>query len=155
MSKQSATEVASAFLDVIWGDTVPETGEILRAIDRLLSAAHDVPAGDISERDQDPFKQDYPATYQSLVNRFPSYGYYPIANPAGSIDDQALMGDAIDDLADITHDLRDVLWLDEHVGIDDANWMFWLLQFHWGQHARDLGRYLHGLINQAKIQPES
>jgi hypothetical protein len=54
-----------------------------------------------------------------------------------------MMGDAIDDLADLTLDMREVVWLAEHVGLDDAHWSFRLHYFHWGRHARELALYLH------------
>jgi hypothetical protein len=54
-----------------------------------------------------------------------------------------MMADAIDDLANITGDMREVVWCAEHVSMDDANFMFRLLFIHWGQHARRSAYYLH------------
>jgi hypothetical protein len=52
------------------------------------------------------------------------------------------MGDAIDDLADIILDVREVVWLADQLTLDDAHWAFRLHFFHWGQHARELLLYL-------------
>ena len=56
------------------------------------------------------------------------------------------MGDAINDLADLTLDMREVCWLAEHAGVDDAHWSFRLHFFHWGLHARELSFYLHARL---------
>jgi hypothetical protein len=54
------------------------------------------------------------------------------------------IGDALDDLGDIILDMREVVWLADNIGLEDAHWSFRLQFFHWGTHARDLLRYLHG-----------
>lgn len=57
-----------------------------------------------------------------------------------------MVGDAIDDLADLTLDMREVVWLADHVGVDDAHWSYRLHFFHWGRHARELSLYLHARL---------
>ncbi|HET9428290.1 MAG TPA: hypothetical protein VFO69_08020, partial [Allosphingosinicella sp.] len=74
--------------------------------------------------------------------RFPEYGLYPVAEPMDQIDQELGMADAIDDLADLTLDMREVVWLADNVGLDDAHWAFRLHYFHWGEHARRLATYL-------------
>lgn len=54
-----------------------------------------------------------------------------------------MMSDALDDLRDITLDLREVIWRAERLGLDDAHWYFHLHFFHWGRHMRELALYLH------------
>ncbi|HET6941361.1 MAG TPA: hypothetical protein VFH89_04275 [Sphingomicrobium sp.] len=54
-----------------------------------------------------------------------------------------MVGDAVDDLTDITQDMRAVVWFADNVGRDDAHWAFRLFFFHWGRHARELSLYLH------------
>lgn len=68
---------------------------------------------------------------------------YPIADPLAPIDDEKMLSGAVDDIADITMDLREVIWRDENLGKDDAAWYFRLMYFHWARHARELGLYLH------------
>ena len=60
-------------------------------------------------------------------------GLCPVSDPIGSIEDAAMMGDAIDDLADLTLDMREVVWLADHMGLDDAHWSFRLQYSHWGR----------------------
>jgi hypothetical protein len=67
---------------------------------------------------------------------------YPVADPLGSISEDTTLGSAIDDIADVTRDLREVVWRDQYLGSDDAAWFFRLMHFHWARHARELGLYL-------------
>jgi hypothetical protein len=54
------------------------------------------------------------------------------------------MGAGWDDLADITSDLREVLWCWENTSEADAAWHFrFLYQIHWGRHLHNLRSYLH------------
>ena len=56
----------------------------------------------------------------------------------------ALVGDAIDDILDITNDLKEILWRFDRFGADDAHWYFRMLyQIHWGEHLRGLAGYLY------------
>lgn len=87
-------------------------------------------------------RQEAASLCAELAARFPEYGFYPVADPAKTMEDALMMGDAIDDLADLTLDMREVVWAAEHLGIDDAHFAFRLLFFHWGQHARELSLYL-------------
>jgi hypothetical protein len=57
-----------------------------------------------------------------------------------------MMADAIDDLADLTLDMREVTWFAEQVSINDAHFAFRLHHFHWGQHARELSIFLCGRL---------
>jgi hypothetical protein len=71
-------------------------------------------------------------------------GHYAIANPSDIPPKEALVGDAIDDIADIVRDLQEVIWRAEHQSENDARWyfrnLFWI---HWGRHLRELSLYLH------------
>lgn len=54
------------------------------------------------------------------------------------------VGDAVDDLADIAMDLAGVAWRFEHTSAADALWHYeHLYRIHWGEHLRDLQRFLH------------
>ena len=81
--------------------------------------------------------------YDQLGARFPDYGYYASVDPRLVLEEKPSVGDAIDDLADIVLDLREVSWRYDTFGADDAHWHFrFLFQIHWGAHVRDLSRYL-------------
>ena len=143
MSGKSAVDVARAFLDVLWAETPPGDAALLQALDRLLADAHDVLPANAADIDDDPPKGDWQALYREIGTRFSDYGFYSAASPLEHGEPALLTGDAIDDLADLTSDLREVVWRGERFGPGDAAWFFRLMHFHWGNHARELALFLH------------
>jgi len=145
MDKAPAIEAARHFISVAWDGDAPSDAALLSALDRLVAAYHDTPEVGPSETELEAPRSGGPSLYKEVAGRFPDYGYYPVSDPAGSPGDDpaAMTGDAIDDLMDLTLDMREVIWLADHVGADDAHWSFRLLFFHWGRHARALSLYLH------------
>ncbi|WP_108810268.1 hypothetical protein [Sphingorhabdus sp. Alg231-15] len=141
--KQSAAKIADHFLTVVWDGNPPDDSELSAALDQLLYHSHSVPFADCAEIDLDPPESDYPKLYKEASARFPTLGYYPVADPLETTDDKKTLADAIDDIADITNDLQEVVWRDENLGAGDAAWYFRLMYFHWGNHARRLSMYLH------------
>lgn len=134
---------AAHFLDVVWAGEVPGDEALLAALDGLLSAYHGAPDTGPSETDLEAPICEGPALYQEVAARFPAYGVYAVSDPAAPHGETEKTGDAIDDLADLTSDMREVVWLAENAGADDAHWCLRLLYFHWGRHARELALYLH------------
>jgi len=128
----------------MWDEPIPTDAALTAALDRLVAAYHATPDVGPSDCDIDAPRNGGPTLYQEVGARFPDYGYYPLADPMDEPPAASGTGDAIDDLGDITLDMREVVWLADHVGADDAHWSFRLHFFHWGTHARDLLRYLHG-----------
>ncbi|MFL6721992.1 MAG: hypothetical protein ACJ8FT_09365 [Sphingomonas sp.] len=145
MDKSPTIKAARHFLAVVWDGNAPNDAAVLAALDRLVAAYHDTPDVRPSESELEAPRSGGPPLYEVIAKRFPDYGYYPVSDPAGSPGDEAaaMTGDAIDDLMDLTLDMREVVWLADHVGADDAHWSFRLLFFHWGRHARELSLYLH------------
>jgi hypothetical protein len=143
MKPVSAIQASRQFLNVVWEGEAPSDATLAAALDRLLAAYHDAPNTNPSDSELEAPRQNGEALYKELAERFPDYGHYPIADPAGELSESPMMGDAIDDLADLTLDIREVIWLADHVGPDDAYWSFRLHFFHWGRHARELSLYLH------------
>jgi hypothetical protein len=137
-------DAARRFLAVACEGQPPTDAALSEALDHLLSAYHATPDPDPSDSDKLPPDEGETDFYQQLGKRFPDYGYYPVAFPMEESPGTLGTGDAIDDLGDIILDMRGVLWLADNVGVDDAHWYFRLHFFHWGTHARDLLRYLHG-----------
>jgi hypothetical protein len=85
-----------------------------------------------------------------MARRFPALGYYGSAGPK-EFAGEAFVGDAIDDIMDITNDLQEVLWRFDRFDSNDAHWHFrFLYQIHWGRHLRDLARYLHSRLRLDK-----
>ena len=132
------------FVDLMTVGTAPLTEHIARSLDELALSYHYTPVGQPDQREIDPPPSR--VTYAEIGARFPALGYYAVADPRDPLNEKALVGDAIDDLMDITNDLREVLWRFEQVGVDDANWHFrFLFQRHWGKHLRALASYLHSI----------
>lgn len=142
MTSSPTVEAARHFLHLVWNGDPPTDEALSHALDRLVLAYYDTPdvGGSISELEAP--RQDGASIYSGIATRFPDYGLYPVAEPLEPIDQQMGMADAIDDLADLTNDMREVVWFAENVGIDDAHWSFRLHYFHWGEHARRLSFYL-------------
>lgn len=133
---------------VLEGDPPPDA-TLARALDELALAYHDCPEGDPADEDGAPPVENYHERFNRLALRFQLYGHYPVADPLGAADQACMLGNAIDDLADITGDLDEVIWRFEHLGADDAHWHFrFLYEIHWGQHLRELSTYLYARIRR-------
>jgi hypothetical protein len=146
MEQSPAIEAARYFLRLVWEGDAPSDEALLASLDRLVATYHETPDVYPSDEDADAPKQDGASLQEQLAERFPAYGFYPIADPAAAPGSAGMVGDAIDDLADLTLDMREVVWLADHVGVDDAHWSYRLHFFHWGRHARELSLYLHARL---------
>lgn len=135
--------VARLFVGAVTEDRPPSSRELLKLLDALASAYHQTPDGDPSDTDP-PEGIEYQERCALLRKRFPSYGYYASGDPTEPINEEPLVGDAIDDLADIWSDLEKVIWRFDNNGPDDAHWYYrFLFEIHWGMHVRQLSVYLH------------
>jgi hypothetical protein len=146
MEHSPAIEAARHFLAVVWEGEPPTDEALLAALDRLLAAYHDTPDASPSDKDVEAPREDGTSLAKKVGARFPDFGFYPVADSTKPLEGAAMMGDAIDDLADLTLEMREVMWLAEHQGVEDAHWHFRLLFFDWGRHARELSLYLHARI---------
>lgn len=146
MEPSPTIAAAVQFLSTVWDGDPPGDEALLQALDRLVAAYHETPNGDVTDPNIDPPRQDGASLYQQVAARFPNYGYYPVADPTKSIEDALMTADAIDDLANLTKDMRGVVWFAEHISNEDAYFAFRLHHFHWGQHARELSIFLCGRL---------
>ena len=144
MQISPAIDAARQFLAIVWDGPVPTDAALTVALDRLVAAYHVTGEAEPSDGDLDAPRDGGPALFQRVGARFSDYGLYPLADPTDGPDAEMGWGDAIDDLGDLTLDMSEVVWLADNTGADDAHWAFRLHFFHWGTHARDLLRYLHG-----------
>lgn len=135
---------ARQFLAVVWAGGRPTDAALTAVLDQLLAAYHHTPDAMPSDSDLEAPREGGSEFFKLVGSRFPDFGFYPVADPMEEPGGLTMTGDAVDDIGDITLDMREVVWLADHVGVDDAHWAFRLLFFHWGTHARDLVRYLHG-----------
>lgn len=84
--------------------------------------------------------------YPLAGKRFPDFGYYnvPCSVIEQLMESELMVGDAIDDLADIATDLEEIDWHWKHTSIDNALWYFRFgFKAHWGDHLRHLQYFLH------------
>lgn len=144
MEDTATIAAARGFLTLLHDCAAPSSRELLRALDELAMAYHQSPEGDPAGHVARPPRTDYQERHASLGKRFPDYGYYAVSDPSEPVDEKGMVGDAIDDLADISGDLEQVIWRFENLGPDDAHWYFrFLFEIHWGMHLRELSLYLH------------
>ena len=92
--------------------------------------------------------QNYDELQATVAKRFPNYGYYNLAEKITTDigDSRTLVGDAIDDLADIAQDLYEVEWYWSNTS--EANALFYFendFRLHWRRHLRRLQLYLDAL----------
>lgn len=124
---------------------------LVQALDRLVAAVHEVHF----QFDDAEYPEAPEFTYQearTLVgSRFPEFGPYPV--PASMLPGatELVLGDSIDDLADLIIELRDVEWRFEHTSEADALWHFENgFHMHWAAHVRWLQVYLLWRLLEAR-----
>lgn len=90
-------------------------------------------------------KQKLPNIRQNIESNFPDFGLYKIIIDINDLDNKVNngIGDAIDDLTDITIDLFEVKWRTENNSLEDGLWYFELIFYsHTQQHIIDLLNYM-------------
>jgi hypothetical protein len=144
MSDTLTTASVRHFLSLLRDGDPPSEVALSKALDELALAYHNTPACQPSDADIEAPRSEDQERAAWLRNRFPTLGHYAVSDPTEIVTDKPLVGDAIDDLADIAGDLEEVLWRFEHVSVDEAHWYFRMLfEIHWGRHLRELQLYLH------------
>jgi hypothetical protein len=133
-------------------DTEPYTNirRLVEVLDKLAFAYHHV-SFEFDENASDPpghNHQIYSRYREMAGQKFPLLGDYSDVNPLELENPDIMMGDSLDDLADIACDLQDVLWCLENTTEEDALWHFQFgYESHWGRHMRYLQTYLYELCN--------
>lgn len=93
----------------------------------------------------DPPDRPYEELRKLVSARFPSYGFYNVAEDVveNLSESKTGIGDAIDDLADIARDLFKVKWRWENNSPEDGIWQFkFTFDVHWSLHLRELQLFL-------------
>lgn len=141
--------IVRGFLDLVKHD--PSDGSELESqlcllLDRLALAQNFV-IFEFDEKDYpDPPEIDYSDLVAQISHLFRDYGYYNVPEYVTEKvgESGCVVGDAIDDLADITRDLANVEWCWSNTSEADALWHFQnSYRTHWREHLRRLQIYLH------------
>jgi hypothetical protein len=116
-----------------------------RALDRLVAVRHDVSFSFDQTEYPEPPGLDSDVARELVVRFLPTFGVYNV--PASLTENIAssslLVGDAVDDLADVLIDLREVEWRWTNTSEADALWHFdHAFRFHLLPHVRWLQVYL-------------
>ncbi len=145
MAFPSNIDAAKAFLQLVLVDIDPTPQHLAYALDQLACSYHETPITEPDDAEHEPLKSEIDG--KKIGARFPHLGYYSVVDPTEDFEQSLMVGDAIDDLLDISKDLQEVLWRFDNVSEADAHWHFrFLFEVHWGQHLRDLSRYLHSTL---------
>lgn len=104
------------------GNAPADLSRLIRGLDALAYAMHfiDCVGG---ESEMEPPRLDYRQAYEAIRQRYAFLGRYWLAlHPVlqEGTEGELAVGDAIDDLADILIELKDLRWLHEHSGRNDA-----------------------------------
>lgn len=149
INRQDIRAALRGFLELLESTDKQASIELLELwLGQLVFLQHFV--GEIeAEADDSAYKptRDYTYWKRLIAEQFTSLGYYnipPTAPLPTSVSE--LVGDAVDDLADIALDISECLQRWENLGEENALWYFrFSYETHWGTHLRNLEIYLHSL----------
>lgn len=145
-SANQLRDAVLGFIACIEAEALTPEARLIRlapALDRLSLAYHESCATEAALGDDEPPSRDYQETRGRMAQLFPTLGYYPLAKGDGD-DADLVMGDAIDDLADIFSEVLDVAWMLENSGMNEATSLFRFgFTHHWGRHLCDLRGTVH------------
>ncbi len=118
---------------------------LINVLDELALAAGTLEEIFDESVDGEPPRKEYKIDRQLVESRFPEFGHYNmVLNVIDKVGRPEFgTGDAIDDIADIYGEMKEVLWRWEHNSPDDALWWYkYFYRCHWGLHLRHLQLYL-------------
>ena len=119
-------------------------------LDYLALQIHSVdPNGDFDGKEIS--ENSYEDIRKRASERFPNWGFYNVALDVSVkiSETEIALGDAIDDISDITNDLKMVLWSYENENENNALWHLKdSYEGHWRWHARNLQVFIHCLENE-------
>jgi hypothetical protein len=148
MNRDDIQNAVLEYLDLIENGkaSVAENLQALELVLDKLALAHNFIDFQFDKADHpEAPREDYNRLRQLAERRFPDFGHY---NMPDCITDKIaesgiVVGDAIDDVADIARDMHEIRWCWEHNSPDDALWHFQFgYESHWGEHLRSLQLYI-------------
>ena len=142
MRKSAAVIASKKFLEEVWTGDPPSTSRLVELLNELIVSYQDAKTMAGSYFELEPPREDWKAVYDKTCTRFPALGWYPSPDPAQDWETAPMTADAIDDIADITRDLREVVWYAENHSDEYAEQIFAESYFHWGAHAEELLGFL-------------
>ena len=163
MVYQNTEEVKSAITVVITECQKPSAAGpddirlILHTLDRLAifieSSKADFDEGSDDDDDLIP-DSTYDTVSKATQIRFPDWGYYNVcADISVKIaETEVLVGDAIDDIADIVGELVEVQWIFDNQTHTHALWhLSFGYRYHWREHLLNLKLYVHALSSEREL----
>lgn len=137
--------LVDSFLDFVLVEEEQDPTALAEWLDRLAMDLHNVSFQFDEKEYSDPPVRDYREWRDLISRRFPYLGHYnTITHDADHHGDgEIFVGDALDDIADISAELQDVRWYFENTS--DANALWYLengYRTHWARHLRDLQSHL-------------
>ena len=151
ISRNDIHQIILEYLDLIKDgrESIEENLNALEIVlDKLALARHFVEYTFDGNDYSDSPRFDYSHLRELAAKQFPSLGYYNIPDTICEKvgETEIIIGDAIDDIADILGDLQELIWRWENNSPDDALFHFEITyDSHWGMHLRDLQHYLYHL----------
>lgn len=124
--------------------------ELIFLLDALAYAIHHVEYTFDETEYPGPGKKTYDADRILVQQRFADYGYYNMVEEVVTkiCETGIMVGDAIDDIADIYGELKETLWRWDNNSEADGLWYFHdFYIFHWQYHLRNLQLYLLARAN--------
>jgi len=137
-------------------------GSLLILIDNFFSAFHSTFHQSLDLFDDkeypEPPEFDNDKVKELIQRNFPEYGYYNIPEKVCDdiCDTKLIVGDGIDDLLDIYHCFKDIIWYYENTTKENAIWYFKDLSYRidWEGHMRGLQYYIFNKIDEEYYNTE-
>jgi hypothetical protein len=148
VSREDIHNAILEYLDLIkiGGKTAEENLQALEMVLDKLALAYHYADCEFDETNYPNARRYSKKWYKLAGKRFPDFGFYnvPYSVIEQLVESELMVGDAIDDLADIATDLEAVDWCWKQTSIDNALWHFRFgFKAHWGEHLRHLQFFMH------------
>ena len=151
MNRDEIKQTVEDFLFLIekgCGSAEENEAKLKLLLDKLALAQHFATCRFDKKNYADAPQSAYEDLRKLVTTQFPNYGHYNVAEDVTQKigESIAIVGDAIDDIADIAGDLYETKWRWNNNSPEDGLWHFKNnFEMHWGEHLRELQIYLLNL----------